>query len=358
MKLAMLTPYPVAGEEPRGGVETAASRLIPALERRGVDITVIGVRTAADPRPSRVISLRSDEPFSLVRSLRPMRRSLAGILRDGRPDIVHALGLVPAGYAATHVGDATMPCVITAHGSRRQDTFAVYRGVAAQARWLLGKRMIRSAVETADTVIGVHPDWQVNLPSRPARFVYIPNIVDERFFAVVRQPVGQRVLYCGGTAAIKGWDVLCAAWPLVLERLPEARLHAVGCDAAAIASDLLPSVETSPWLASAPLADAMADAAVVVIPSRFEVAPTVLSEAWAARTPVVATAVGGVPALATGAARLVDASSPTALADALVRQLERPELDLVEEGARRAALHREDVVAAAHIDVYQSLLAA
>ena len=354
----MLTPYPVAGEEPRGGVETAASRLIPALERRGIDITVIGVRATPDASALPGVSLRSDERLSLIRNLRPMRKSLAGILRAGEPDIIHALGLVPAGYAATHVDDATMPCVITAHGSRRQDTLAVYRGVAARARWFLGRRMIRSAVENADAVIGVHPDWQVNLPSRPTRFAYIPNIVDERFFAIVRRPVEQRVLYCGGEAAIKGWDILRAAWPLVLERVPGARLQAVGCTPAGVASDLRASVETSPWLASAQLVDAMAEAAIVVIPSRFEVAPTVLSEAWAARTPVVATAVGGVPALATGAAHLVEGLSPAALAAALVRALESPEPDFIEEGAQRAARHHEDVVVDAHLEVYRSLLAA
>jgi glycosyltransferase involved in cell wall biosynthesis len=344
MKLAVLTPYPPAGEEPRGGVETAASRLIPALERRGVDVTVIPVHASAR--------------FSQVRNLRPMRKRLAATMSAGDFDLIHALGIVPAGFAATHAEGLTIPKVMTAHGSRRQDTLAAYHGPAGKARWLLGKRMLRSAVEQADAVIGVHPDWRVNLPIEPARFVYIPNIVDERFFTLASRPVERRVLYCGGSSSIKGWDLLVAAWPLVVERVPDARLLAVGCAPADVPPGIRASVETSPWLASAALADAMAEAALVVIPSRFEVAPTVLSEAWAARVPVVATAVGGVPTLAQGAAHLVEEQNPAALAAALVRALEKPEPGLVDEGGRRAQLHREDAVVDAHLGVYRSLSAA
>jgi glycosyltransferase involved in cell wall biosynthesis len=359
LNLAVLTPYPLAGEEPRGGVETAASRLIPALERRGVDVTVIAVH-ASEPSAARSVdvSLRSDARFSVIRNLRPMRKRLAELMRAGDFDLIHALGVVPAGFAATHVEGMAIPRVITAHGSRRQDTLAVYHGLAGKARWVLGRRMLRSAVEKADAVIGVHPDWQVNLPIEPARFVYIPNIVDERFFTLARLPVERRILYCGGSSAIKGWDLLVAAWPLVVERIAEARLLAVGCAPTDVPPGIRASVETSPWLPSSGLADAMAAAALVVIPSRFEVAPTVLSEAWAARAPVVATAVGGVPALAQGAARLVEEQSPAALAAALARALEEPEPGLVDEGARRAQLHREDAVIDAHLAVYRSLRAA
>jgi glycosyltransferase involved in cell wall biosynthesis len=326
--------------------------------RRGVDVTVIGVRAAhdRDAEPGTDVALHSDDRFLLVRSLRPMRKRLSSILHDSDFELVHALGLLPAGYTVTHVDDSTMRCVITAHGSRRQDTLAAYRGATARARWLLGRRLILSAVEKANAVIGVHPDWHVNLPSRPSRYVYIPNIVDDRFFTLVRRPVEGRVLYCGGETAIKGWDVLLAAWPLVLKRVPEARLQAVGCASAHIPPALRASIVTSPWLASVQLADAMAEAAVVVIPSRFEVAPTVLSEAWAARAPVVATAVGGVPRLATGAAHLVDVPDPVELASTLVHALREPDRELVEEGARRAEPNREDVVVDAHLDIYRSLL--
>jgi glycosyltransferase involved in cell wall biosynthesis len=75
--------------------------------------------------------------------------------------------------------------------------------------------------------------------------------------------------------------------------------------------------------------------------SHTEGMPQVLIEAFAARLPVVATAVGGVPALADGAALLVPPDDPEAPA----RELERIGSDaelrerLTEAGAERAREH-------------------
>ena len=51
------------------------------------------------------------------------------------------------------------------------------------------------------------------MPQRPRRFVYIPNIIDERFFGMKRTPEPGLVLFTGGARAIKGWPLLAAAWP-------------------------------------------------------------------------------------------------------------------------------------------------
>ena len=65
--------------------------------------------------------------------------------------------------------------------------------------------------------------------------------------------------------------------------------------------------------------------------------PQVLLEAFAARLPTVATAVGGVPAIAEGAALLVEPGDPDAAADALERLAADPQLRerLSDEGVRR-----------------------
>jgi glycosyltransferase involved in cell wall biosynthesis len=75
--------------------------------------------------------------------------------------------------------------------------------------------------------------------------------------------------------------------------------------------------------------------------SHTEGMPQVLIEAFAARLPVVATAVGGVPALADGAALLVEPRDPEAAAGALERLASEPELRerLAAAGAERAREH-------------------
>ena len=70
------------------------------------------------------------------------------------------------------------------------------------------------------------------------------------------------------------------------------------------------------WHPPERVAEAMARASVLVIPSQFEVAPVAVAEAWALRVPVVATRVGGMSTFANGAAALVPRErhrSPTAL---------------------------------------------
>jgi glycosyltransferase involved in cell wall biosynthesis len=101
----------------------------------------------------------------------------------------------------------------------------------------------------------------------------------------------------------------------------------------------------------------MAQAAVVVIPSRFEVAPITLLEAWTVGVPVVATRVGGVPALADGAAVLVE-PDPGAIAAGLLAVLEgkAPVAEFVAEGRRRAEEATATRVAQAHIDLYDELV--
>jgi glycosyltransferase involved in cell wall biosynthesis len=74
----------------------------------------------------------------------------------------------------------------------------------------------------------------------------------------------------------------------------------------------------------------------VVLSSRTEGTPMVLLEAMAARVPVVATRVGGIPAVVgPGEALLVPPDDPDALADALARTVSDPTA-----AARRAAAAR------------------
>jgi glycosyltransferase involved in cell wall biosynthesis len=224
----------------------------------------------------------------------------------------------------------------------------------------LRQRLGARATERVDVLIGVHPDWRVNVPRRPPKFVHIPNIVDDLFFQASRHPEPGRVLYCGGPKSIKGWDILSEAWPLVAEREPGARLEALGFQPDhrfAQRNDAIGSIELCGWLSARGTREAMERAAVLVMPSRFEVAPMVLAEAWASGVPIVATAVGGIPALARGAAVLVRPSHAASLAAAIANVLQggRIVCRLVEEGRSRAEAYRRDQVVEDHLHLYLDL---
>src|SRR5262249_13339351 len=151
-------------------------------------------------------------------------------------------------------------------------------------------------------------------------------------------PTPGRVLYCGGTRRIKGADLLAAAWPEIARAVPGSSLEVVGWPDGQALPETLRGAERRGWLPAGACAEAMARAAAVVIPSRFEVAPVTVLEAWSVGVPVVATQVGGVPRLAEGAAILVE-PEPAAIAAGVVEALTGNGTDeLVAEGQRRAEL--------------------
>ena len=95
------------------------------------------------------------------------------------------------------------------------------------------------------------------------------------------------------------------------------------------------------WLdGPAALAQAYAAADCLILPSWSEGFPTVVGEAMACGTPVLASRVGGVPELVTEGVTgwLVPAGDDTALASALTRVIERPaEVAALRPAARAAA---------------------
>jgi glycosyltransferase involved in cell wall biosynthesis len=191
--------------------------------------------------------------------------------------------------------------------------------------------------------------------------VYIPNIIDERFFAGERRPEPALVLFTGGARAIKGWPLLAEAWPAVQAAVPEARLLAVGWEGeprSEPAQRYADSIRFESWLSSQELASRMASASVLVVASEFEVSPIVVGEAWAIGLPIVATPVGGLTSLVEGAGLVVSRRDPSALARGIVHALRGSETveRFAAEGRHRAEAHRAGAVIHAHLDLYNELL--
>jgi glycosyltransferase involved in cell wall biosynthesis len=358
MHVAMISPYPAAGVEPRGGVEVSAVRLAEGLVDQGTEVTVIstGVPERED-RGDVVVRRARARRLTTARLLLPWRADVRRILDSLSVDLVHAQGLMPPGVAATDVPAARCPRVVTAHGNRRQDVLSHYAGLGRTARSILVNRLSATAARRADLVVGVHPDWRINVPVEPRRYAFVPNIVDEVFFGAERRPRAGRVLYCGGGNAIKCWDLLVQAWPSLLEEVPSAHLVGTRFAAGAPSGQDIAGAEIRGWLTASELCAEMELADVVVMPSRFEVAPVLVTEAWAAGVPVVAAGVGGIPGMTTGAAVIAERepqSFARAIADVV---LGRVDVDaLVREGRIRAEACRRQNVIDAYVRIYRELL--
>ena len=148
--------------------------------------------------------------------------------------------------------------------------------------------------------------------------------------------------WVGTLQRVKDPESMAAAWKLVAERLPEARLVVVGDGPLRgimddLSRDLPGSVTTHRRVPPAELVDLVDGSTLLALPSVSEGLPRVAIEAFARGRPVVGSAAGGIPDIVRSerSGLLVPPGEPAALADALVRVLGDP--DLAQRMGRAAA---------------------
>ena len=143
-----------------------------------------------------------------------------------------------------------------------------------------------------------------------------------------RDGFGQRLLFVGRLAAVKGLPLLLEAVARLRAAHPDLHLTLVGeggdragLEAQAATLGLGDTVTFTGVQSQAQVAGRLEDSDILVLPSFAEGVPVVLMEAMASRIPVVATRVGGVQELVEdGESGLV---VPPGCVDSLVRALDR-----------------------------------
>jgi glycosyltransferase involved in cell wall biosynthesis len=133
------------------------------------------------------------------------------------------------------------------------------------------------------------------------------------------------VLGLGRLVLIKGFDLLVRSLPSLIAQIPSTRVLLVGdgverASLEAIATSLGVTERLCMIHGASDVTSYMAAADVVAAPSRNEGMGRVIVEAMALGLPVVATAVGGIPAVITDGecGRLVEPEDPDVLAAALI----------------------------------------
>ncbi|HWC11997.1 MAG TPA: glycosyltransferase family 4 protein [Acidimicrobiales bacterium] len=362
--------------DPVGGMQFHTSQLTAALDARGVAQTVVTAWRPGAPRSEHLGASAHVYRFGgPVRRARQGYALLAAASADrlGRgADIVHAhLGedLAVSGLAALAARHGA-PLVLTVHCSARH-TLTPVDARAALLR-LLGRPVERWAEQRAASLIVLTPRAATDIAGdgmSPDRVRVIPSGVDHRLFTgpfpdpmpAVGRP---RVLFVGRLSAQKGVDGLLRAMTLLRSGAPlvvvgdgpkrgelERLATRVGLRSRTWFTGFVPHARVPAYLHHAD---------VLVLPSRYEELGSVLIEALAAGTPVVATAVGGIPSAAldgeTGL--LVPPGDVTSLAAAIDRVLDDPVLAtrLGATGRRRAAEYSWPRLAAEVHDAYLDVL--
>jgi glycosyltransferase involved in cell wall biosynthesis len=255
----------------------------------------------------------------------------------GKVDIVLGSWAYPDGFAAVLLAEMlAVPAAIKVHGSDMN--------VVAQ---LAGpRRALKWALPRAERVVAVSEplrEMAVQLGAAPGRVDVVPNGIDRTRFRP-RDRVAARlalglpldrplVLYVGNVEAHKGSLDLVRAFATLVRRVQDVTLVMVGDGAAMAECRMLtrqlgievsfvgarPHEEVPQWMAACD---------VCTLPSWNEGTPNVVLEALACGRRIVATRVGGTPAIVTSETLgfLVPPKDPLALATAIEKalSLDRP----------------------------------
>jgi glycosyltransferase involved in cell wall biosynthesis len=302
----------------------------------------------------------TDPRFRLIRPVRPavldgpafyarLPVRAARELRRFAPDVVVVQGVheLIAVLAARAASGRRPRIVLDVQGDWR-DATRLYGSHLRRLLNPLSDRMGELAVRRADairTISGFTTGLIRDLGREPT--ATFPTYVDSHSFAGRRAPLPRQpgVLFVGVLQRYKNVDGLAAAWRLVAERVPGARLHVVGSGplwrvVQQLQADLPDRVLWDRFLTSEEIARVLDKSTCLVLPSRSEGMGRVVIEAFARGRPVVGANVGGIRDLVDDGRNglLVDPADTRALADALTRLLTDRELALaLAAGARRSS---------------------
>lgn len=336
-----------------GGSNTVVRLLAREQQARGHGVRVIAIldERAADSHPFvREAREAGVEPTTIPlppRAYGEERRQMSSALRSRRPAVVHTHGYradVVDGGVARALG---IPVVTTVHGF----TGGSWRNRGYQ--WIQ-----RRAFRRFDAVVAVSEPLQAELVAggiEPRRVHLVPNAfrrganhLDRRAArtALGLDPAAIVVGWVGRLSREKGADVLLDALAIATEwGTVQASIIGDGperqpLERQAAAARISSRVHFHGMMPNAERYYAAFD--FFVLSSRTEGTPMALFEAMASGVPIVATRVGGVPAmLAATEARLVPSEDPAALAAALRGCVEHPIAAAERARAARARLDAE-----------------
>ncbi|MBM3703350.1 MAG: glycosyltransferase family 4 protein, partial [Actinobacteria bacterium] len=291
-----------------------------------------------------------------------------------KPDIVHGIGTEhPFAYVAI---SSRFPSVITVHGVMSEVVKKVSVGLLSPKRAY--SSLEKYVLKRAQHIISISPYVKTSLGkyARDAKFYDIENCIDEVFFDMsysannIQKPA---VLFIGMLQPRKGVLELAQAFKIVNEKHSDVSLKIVGpvlpgeeeyySNLMSYIKDnkLTNNVEFLGYRDAISTAKELSKANMLVLSSREETAPMVISEAMAVGIPVIATKVGGVPSMIRDGETgfLVDIGDIEGLAQRMSLLLEdetlRKEMGRKAREEARRRFH-PNVIAEKTREVYQRIL--
>jgi glycosyltransferase involved in cell wall biosynthesis len=244
--------------------------LLPELIKLGIEVELVG-RTSEAPS--------TDRPTFAEQSV----SSFVAILRARPHDIIHVnYGLF--GFLA--VPDTRSAAIIHIHGSE----------IRPGKAWKIRAANFVSVVfsKMADRIWYSTPDLRVHLENAGINSTFMPNPIPRQFFEIPDPQLPEnRVLFAIPLSLEKGADMAIGAARILLERLPEVKVTALGWgpypdEALALRTQIPDSIELLPWVDRQGFARIISNSTVVVGQMRLGILSNIELEAMALGRPVIA----------------------------------------------------------------------
>jgi glycosyltransferase involved in cell wall biosynthesis len=271
----------------------------------------VGVHSAVAVGTTR----RDDDAFTAARRFARAVRIAARLDNSqiAHVHLSHRGSFVREGLIVLVLAARRTPIVLSIHGSR-------FVAFADSQRML-----VRSVLRRGDVIICLSPEAEQRVrdldETAEVRLIANPVLGP----ADQTEPVAPLVLFAGELSFRKGVDVLLAAWESVHRQWPDWNLLLAG-PAGDVDLDALPKNVSLLGKQSRAEVDALLErCSIVVLPSRHEAMPMILTEAMAHGRPFVSTNIEGIVSLSRGVQPLVSPGDPGAFGTALSDLIGNPE---------------------------------
>jgi len=374
-----------------GGAEIAVHNLAKGLVSSGHDVLVVCPRNGENCLHHNYVLRR----YPVLRGL--YRTGLIDcwvslwlykIIKQWRPEIIHAHFAWPSGFAAMRIKTLfKLPVVITSHGADIQKRPDIGYGLRLNPR--LDKK-IRFALLNADFLVAISSDIHheyVKIGVDQKRIADIPNCIDWALLSQVDNSARERLgmpsdqivlLAIGRNHPIKGFADLIQIIGALSKKHPEMICLIVGKDVpdldhllnqigaeshVRLFDQVLPvGIEFEDPEIKLPgrLVTFLKAADIYVMPSLLEGLPVAAIEAMAAGLPVVATRTSGIEDLIQHGINgfLIPLGDREALAESLSQLILNSQLrDRMGKASRQiAAAYDKSVIAAKHLEIYHQAI--
>lgn len=309
MRVLLAQQYPYETNKFPGGVHTAGYYLARGLqERKDVKVSVLAVSGQARRDLDRVddgleVSFLSEPVFRVIPNMTRNIRRLTRRIKAIGPDIVNGNLAI---YAVAGIRSG-IPTVYTVHGVIHREA-EIWRRPLDRIRYMLYVKYDQEAIAGVRHVIATSPYVVREYAGRTdARFHVIDNCIDPRFFQVANCEEAGRILFGGLVYERKNVLGLLEVLRQLVGTHPSIQLRVAGriadreyfksCEEYVRRHGLEKHVQFLGMTTVEQMMEELSRATMLVLPSKQETAPLVISEALSAGKPVVASTVGGIPDL-------------------------------------------------------------